>query len=74
MNALEIAAIIAEVIAKLAAAAPTVEAGVENAKPYVLMLYNVVILGQDVTSDQIADLVAKRKALSAQLQQPLSPE
>lgn len=56
------------VINGIVKAAPTIEAGIEGIKPYAVMLYDTLILGKDVTEEQLADLQAKRHELSKHLQ------
>lgn len=73
MDPVTIETAIATIIKIAVDVGPTVIDGIEKARPFAQTIYGI-FKGTNVTEDQLADLIARSRALSAELQAPLPPE
>lgn len=74
MDSAVIIATIASIIKTAVDVGPVVIKGIEDAKPFAEALYNTLFKGHKITEEELAQLEARIKDLSAQLQLPLPPE
>lgn len=65
---------ILKVISLAIDAAPAIQKGIQDARPFAEAIYNSLIAGKEVTEEELSQLETMIDALSDQLQEPLPPE